>query len=227
MDIPELMTKNFFYLKGDEVFHSFFANSVYPWELLGNIGSFLLALGSQLSEEKYERVGKDIWVARSAKIAEFTTIEGPTIIGEHSQVKPGAYIRGRAFVGDECVVGNASEIKNAMLLGQVDVPHYNYVGDSILSFGAHLGAGAITSNLRSDGKNVKVRLGSESMETGLRKFGAMVAENVEIGCNAVLSPGVMVGAGSLVYPLSFVRRSIPRNSIHKNRGEITHRKLFD
>ena len=227
MDIPELMTKNFFSLKGDELFCSFFANSVYPWDLLACLGPFLMALGSQLPEERYVRTGKDVWIARSAKVAGFSTIKGPAIIGEETEVRPGAFIRGNVFVGDHCVIGNSTELKNAMLLGQVEAPHFNYIGDSILSFGAHLGAGVITSNLRSDRKNIKVRLGSAVMETGLRKFGAMIAENVEIGCNAVLSPGVLIGAGSMIYPLSFVRRSVPRNSIYKNQGEVTHRQLFE
>ncbi len=227
MDIPELMTRNFFYLKGDEVFSSFFANSVYPWDLLEHIASFILAVGSQLPEDNYIRTGKDIWIARSAKIADNTTILGPAIIGEETELRPGAYIRGKVFIGPRCVVGNSTEIKNSMLLGNVDAPHFNYIGDSILSYGAHLGAGVITSNLRSDRKDIKVRLGGELIETGLRKFGAMIAEKVEIGCNAVLSPGVLVGAGSVIYPLSFVRQSVPRNSIYKNQGEVTHRQLFE
>ena len=227
MDIPELMTKNFYYLKGDEVFHSFFANSVYPWDLLEHIASFLLVLGPQLPEEKYIQADKDVWIARSAKVADFTTIRGPAIIGEDTEVRPGAFIRGSVFVGPNCVVGNATELKNSMLLGKVEAPHFNYIGDSILSYGAHLGAGVITSNLRSDRKNIRVRLGGEVMETGLRKFGAMIAEKVEIGCNAVLNPGILIGAGSIIYPLSLVRKSVPRNSIYKNQGEVTHRQLFE
>ncbi|NLB27373.1 MAG: UDP-N-acetylglucosamine pyrophosphorylase [Clostridiaceae bacterium] len=226
MDIPELMTKNFYYLKGDEVFHSFFANSVYPWELLEHIASFLLVLGPQLPEEKYIRADKDVWIARTASVAEYVTIKGPTIIGEGCQIRPGAYIRGSAFIGEGSGVGNSTEIKNSMLLGKVEAPHFNYIGDSILSYGAHLGAGVITSNMRSDRKNIKVRLGDEVMETGLRKFGAMIAEKVEIGCNAVLNPGILIGAGSIIYPLSLVRKSVPRNSIYKNQGEVTHRQLF-
>ena len=226
MEIPELMTRNFFYLKGDEWFQSFFSNSTYPWELLDGIASFVLVLGTQLPEDRFVQTGKDVWIARTASVADYVTIKGPTIIGEGCQIRPGAYIRGSAYIGEASVIGNSTEIKNSMLLGKVEVPHFNYIGDSILSYGAHMGAGAITSNLRSDRKDIKVRLGGESLDTGRRKFGAMIAEEVEIGCNAVLNPGVMIGAGSLIYPLSLVRRSVPRNSIYKNQGQITGRDLF-
>lgn len=221
MRFDDLETKQFFKLKEEDWCRSFFSTSLYPWELLPGISAFILALGPQLSLDLYEKRGEDIWLARSARIADYATILGPAIIGEGVEIRPGAYIRGNVLVGTGSVVGNSTEIKNAILLGQVEAPHFNYIGDSILSYGAHLGAGVITSNLRSDRKNVRVICGEGQLDTGLRKFGAMVSQGVEIGCNAVLNPGVMLGAGSLVYPLSCVRQCLPPGFIFKNRGEMT------
>ena len=220
MDISQLLTRNFFHPKADEVFYPFLLDSKYPWELLGRIGSFILGLGPQLSSDLYRQGGEGVWIARSARIAEFVTIQGPAIIGDQVQVRPGAFIRGNVYVGRGSVVGNSTELKNVLLFGDVQVPHFNYVGDSILAYGAHMGAGSITSNIRADRKLISVRYGEQKIETGLRKFGAMIAEDVEIGCNAVLNPGILLGAGSIVYPLSCVRCSVPAGHIHKNEGSL-------
>ncbi len=224
MEISELLTKNFFHPKGDEVFYPLLLESKYPWELLGRIGSFILALGPQLSTDLYRQAGDQVWIARTASIAEYTTILGPAIIGEGVQVRPGAFIRGNAYVGKGSVVGNSTELKNAFLFGDVQVPHFNYIGDSVLSYGAHMGAGSITSNLRADHKSVTVRYGEEKIETGIRKFGALIAENVEVGCNAVLNPGVLLGAGSVIYPLSCVRSSVPPGHVYKNDDSLTPKR---
>lgn len=223
MSLNQLKTSQFFHLEGDERFLTLLESSVYPWEMLAEIAPFILSLGPQLSRDLFDLVDNNIWIARSATIADYTTIRGPTIICENVDVRPGAYIRGSAFVGPDSVVGNSTELKNVLLFGRVDVPHFNYIGDSILSYGAHMGAGSITSNLRSDRSHITVHLGSETLDTGLRKFGAMIAENVEVGCNAVLNPGVCLSANSMVYPLSCVRVSVPCGYIHKHSGELARR----
>lgn len=223
MPLNFLKTKHFFHPNSDEPFYSLLESSVYPWEILSEIASFIDSLGPLLSHDLFDQIGENIWVSRSATIADYATIKGPTIICENVEVRPGAYIRGNVYIGSDSVVGNSSELKNVLLLGRVDVPHFNYIGDSILSYGAHMGAGSITSNLRADRENITVRMGSEKIDTGLRKFGAMIAENVEVGCNAVLNPGVCLGANSVVYPLSCVRVSVPPDCIHKHSGELVSR----
>ncbi len=220
MSLDDLKTVQFFNIDENALFYGFFSDSLYPWELLAKISSFVKALGASLSSCDYEKIGDDIWISKEATISEFSTIQGPAIIEAGAQLRPGAFIRGNAYIGPSTVVGTATEIKNSLLLGHVEVPHYNYIGDSILAVGAHMGAGSITSNLRADKRSVTVRYKDESFDTGLRKFGAMVAESVEVGCNAVLNPGVMIGAKSIVYPLSSVRISVPPHHIHKQTGEI-------
>lgn len=197
-----------------------FKENTYAWELLARIKSFIVELGSTLSEEKFEKRGDDIWVARSAKIAPTAYIAGPCIIDEDAEIRHCAFIRGSAIVGKKCVVGNSTELKNVILFNNVQVPHYNYVGDSILGYKSHMGAGSITSNVKSDKKPVAVSYKSERIETGLKKFGAMIGDNVEIGCGSVLNPGTVIGAGSNVYPLSAVRGYVPANSIYKKAGEV-------
>jgi NDP-sugar pyrophosphorylase family protein len=219
----ELKTDQFFTLTGQEYLYPLFRESLYPWEILPMIASYIKALGPKLPSDRFEQKGDMIWIARSASIAEYTTIIGPAIIGESVEVRPGAYIRGNVFVGEGSVVGNATELKNAILLGKVEVPHFNYIGDSILSYGAHLGAGVITSNLRSDRNTVHIRFGNKRISTDLRKLGALIAENVEVGCNAVLNPGVMLARGSTVYPLSNVRQYVPADFIYKTNGEMIRR----
>ena len=193
---------------------------VYPWEALSGIGELILSIGKNLSEDKYEKRGDDIWIAKSAHVFESAYIKGPCIIGENTEVRHCAFIRGNALVGSDCVVGNSTELKNVILFNHVQVPHYNYLGDSILGAYAHMGAGSITSNVKSDKKNIVIKDGTTRIETGLRKIGAFLGDHVEIGCGSVLNPGSLIGRGTIVYPLSSVRGAVPEKSIYKGRGEI-------
>ena len=193
---------------------------VYPWEALSGIGELILSIGKNLSKDKYEKRGDDIWIAKSAHVFESAYIKGPCIIGENTEVRHCAFIRGNALVGSDCVVGNSTELKNVILFNHVQVPHYNYVGDSILGAYAHMGAGSITSNVKSDKKNIVIKDGTTRIETGLRKIGAFLGDHVEIGCGSVLNPGSLIGRGTIVYPLSSVRGAVPEKSIYKGRGEI-------
>lgn len=192
----------------------------YPWEALPKIKDFILSLGPTLSKDEYEEKGENVWIAKSAKIYPNNYIAGPCIIGPETEVRPGAFIRGNALVGAKCVVGNSTELKNVILFNNVQVPHYNYVGDSILGYKAHMGAGSITSNVKSDKMLVVVHNEGENIATGLKKFGAMLGDNVEVGCNSVLNPGTIIGKSSNVYPTSCVRGVIPEKSIHKNNGTV-------
>lgn len=200
-----------------------FTGATYPWEVLPKISAFILQLGSTLSEEEYEKVGEDVWIAKSATVAPTAYIHGPAIIGKNAEVRHCAFIRGNAIVGEGAVVGNSTELKNVVLFNKVQVPHYNYVGDSILGYKAHMGAGSITSNVKSDKKLVVVKDGKERIETGLKKFGAMLGDEVEVGCGSVLNPGTVVGRHSNIYPLSSVREVVPANSIYKRRGEVAEK----
>ena len=195
----------------------------YPWEALPKIEEFIIELGNKLDPDKYEKRGENIWIAKSAKVYPTAYINGPAIIGENAEVRHCAFIRGKAIVGNGAVVGNSTELKNVILFNKVQVPHYNYVGDSILGFKAHMGAGSITSNVKSDKKLVIVKNGKEQIETGLKKFGAMLGDNVEVGCNSVLNPGTVVGRNTNIYPLSCVRGVIPSKSIYKNKSEIVEK----
>ena len=187
---------------------------VYPWEALAKIKETVRAIGATLPEDRYDHPAEDVWIARSASIAPTASITGPCIIGENTEVRPGAFLRGSILVGDGCVVGNSTELKNCILFDGVQVPHYNYVGDSILGYLAHMGAGAITSNVKGDKKLVVVH-GEQHYETGCKKFGAMLGDYAEIGCNSVLNPGTVIGRDTQVYPLSSVRGVIPARSIVK------------
>ena len=200
-----------------------FEGATYPWEVLPKISAFILQLGSTLSEEEYEKIGEDVWIARSATVAPTAYIHGPAIIGKNAEVRHCAFIRGNAIVGEGAVVGNSTELKNVVLFNKVQVPHYNYVGDSILGYKAHMGAGSITSNVKSDKKLVVVKDGRERIETGLKKFGAMLGDEVEVGCGSVLNPGTVVGRHSSIYPLSSVREVVPADSIYQKRGEVAAR----
>ncbi|MCR4745240.1 MAG: UDP-N-acetylglucosamine pyrophosphorylase [Lachnospiraceae bacterium] len=196
----------------------------YPWEALSGIGDMIIKIGESLDPEIYEKKGENIWIAKSAKVWPTVSITGPCIIGERTEVRQCAFIRGKALVGDDCVVGNSTELKNVILFNHVQVPHYNYVGDSILGYYSHMGAGSITSNVKSDKALVVVKsLDGEKIETGLKKFGAMLGDHVEIGCNSVLNPGTVVGRGSNVYPTSCVRGVIPEGSIYKAQDNIVKR----
>ena len=197
-----------------------FNGVTYPWEVLPKISSFILELGATLSEDKYEKRGENVWVAKSAKVAPTAFINGPAIIGKDAEVRHCAFIRGNAIVGEGAVVGNSTELKNVILFNKVQVPHYNYVGDSVLGYKSHMGAGSITSNVKSDKKLVVVKAGDEKIETGMKKFGAMLGDEVEVGCGSVLNPGTVVGNHSNIYPLSSVRGFVPANSIYKKQGEV-------
>ncbi len=193
----------------------------YPWEALSGIGELIKKIGETLDPEIYEKKGEDIWIAKSAKVWPTVSITGPCIIGERTEVRQCAFIRGKALVGDDCVVGNSTELKNVILFNHVQVPHYNYVGDSILGFYSHMGAGSITSNVKSDKALVVVKSRSgEKIETGLKKFGAMLGDHVEVGCNSVLNPGTVVGRNSNIYPTSCVRGVIEENSIFKANDNV-------
>lgn len=199
-------------------------NLTYPWEALPKIADYIIELGNKLDSEKYEKKGENIWIAKTAKVYPSAYITGPAIIGEDAEIRHCAFIRGKVIVGNGAVVGNSTELKNVILFNKVQVPHYNYVGDSILGYKSHLGAGAITSNVKSDKKLVVVKGKEEQIETGIKKFGAMVGDNVEVGCGSVLNPGTVVGKNTNIYPLSSVRGVVPENSIYKNKNEIVDKK---
>ena len=191
----------------------------YPWEALSGIKELILALGPELGEDYVEREPQ-VWVHRTAKIFPSAFLGAPCIIGARTEVRHCAFIRGSALVGDDCVVGNSVELKNVILFDHVQTPHYNYVGDSILGYFSHMGAGSITSNVKSDKRLVVVHNGAEQVETGLKKFGAMLGDYVEVGCNSVLNPGTVIGRHSNIYPTSCVRGVVPAHSIWKNSGEV-------
>ena len=200
-----------------------FEGVTYPWEVLPKISSFILELGATLSEEEYEKREENVWVAKSAKVASTAFIAGPAIIGKNAEIRHCAFIRGNAIVGEGAVVGNSTELKNVVLFNKVQVPHYNYVGDSILGFRAHMGAGSITSNVKSDKKLVIVKTPEGPIETGIKKFGAMIGNDVEVGCGSVLNPGSVIGSNTNIYPLSSVRGYVPANSIYKKQGEVAEK----
>lgn len=197
-----------------------FEGKTYPWEVLPEIKDFILKLGKTLDPDEYEYREGDIWIAKSAKIAPTACINGPAIIGKDTEVRHCAFIRGNAIVGEDCVVGNSTELKNVVLFNCVQVPHYNYVGDAVLGYKSHMGAGSICSNVKSDKRLVVVKDGEEKIETGLKKFGAMLGDHVEVGCGSVLNPGTVIGRNSNIYPLSPVRGCVPADSIYKSRTEI-------
>ena len=197
-----------------------FEGATYPWELLPKISAFIIELGNRLPEDKYEKRGENVWIAKSATVFPTAYINGPCIIDEEAEVRHCAFIRGNAIVGKGAVVGNSTELKNVILFNKVQVPHYNYVGDSILGYKSHMGAGSITSNVKSDKTLVVVKSPYGNIETGLKKMGAMLGDNVEVGCNSVLNPGTVIGRCSNVYPTSMVRGFIEPDSIYKKQGEI-------
>ncbi len=202
---------------------SLFTETTYPWEVLPKISQFIVELGKTLSAELYDNPKENVWIAKSAKVMESAFIQGPAIIGEESEVRHGAFIRGNALVGRGCVVGNSTELKNVILFDGVQVPHYNYVGDSILGYKAHMGAGSITSNVKSDKTLVVVKDEEEEHATELKKAGAFLGDRVEVGCGSVLNPGTVVGRDSQIYPLSMVRGVVKEKSIYKKQGEIAEK----
>lgn len=198
-------------------------STTYPWEVLPKINEFIIKIGNKLSKDNYKKVGENVWIAKTAKVAPTAYINGPAIIGENAEVRHCAFIRGNAIVGEGAVVGNSTELKNVILFNKVQVPHYNYVGDSILGYKSHMGAGSITSNVKSDKKLVVVKNGKEKIETGMKKFGAMIGDEVEVGCGSILNPGTVIGKNSNIYPLSSVRGVVAKNSIYKKQGEIVRK----
>lgn len=223
MSMESVMIKNLYNL--DETIASeLFEGKTYPWELLPLIKEFIIKLGNTLDLDEYDKIGENIWAAKSAKIAPTASINGPCIIGKDAEIRQCAFIRGNAIVGEGAVVGNSTELKNVILFNKVQVPHYNYVGDSILGYKAHMGAGSITSNVKSDKKLVVVHGKDFAIETEMKKFGAMLGDHVEVGCNSVLNPGTVVGRNSNIYPLSCVRGVVPENSIFKNKDEIVTKR---
>lgn len=201
-----------------------FEGKTYPWEVLPEIGTFIKKLGESLDPEEYERRGEDVWIARTASVAPTACVNGPAIIGKNAEVRHCAFIRGNAIVGEGSVVGNSTELKNVVLFNSVQVPHYNYVGDSVLGYKSHMGAGSICSNVKSDKKLVVVKNGEEKIETGLKKFGAMLGDHVEVGCGSVLNPGTVIGRNTNIYPLSPVRGCVSADSIYKKAGDIVKKK---
>ncbi|MDY2790335.1 MAG: UDP-N-acetylglucosamine pyrophosphorylase [Lachnospiraceae bacterium] len=196
----------------------------YPWEVLPHIGDFIVELGKKLPKEEYEQRGENIWIHKTATVFDSAYINGPCIIGKNSEVRQCAFIRGNALVGENCVVGNSTELKNVILFNVVQVPHYNYVGDSILGFHSHMGAGSITSNVKSDKTLVVVKEKEEQIATGLKKFGAMLGDYVEVGCNSVLNPGTVIGCHTNIYPVSCVRGVVPAHSIFKRADAIVSKE---
>ena len=192
----------------------------YPWEVLAHIEEFILELGKCLPKDEYDQVGENVWIHKTAKVYDSAYINGPAIICKDAEIRHCAFIRGKAIVGEGAVVGNSTELKNVILFNKVQVPHYNYVGDAVLGYKSHMGAGSICSNVKSDKKLVVVKDSDEKIETGLKKFGAMLGDHVEVGCGSVLNPGTVIGRNTNIYPLSPVRGCIPADSIYKNAAEI-------
>ncbi len=205
------------------VAHEIFDGKIYPHEVLGEIKGFILKLGGALPQERFYSPEDGIWIAKSASIAKTAAICAPCIIDENAEIRHGAFIRGSAVIGKGCVVGNSTELKNVILFDGVQVPHYNYVGDSILGYRSHMGAGSITSNVKSDKTHVKISYGDGTIMTEMKKIGAILGDGVEVGCGCVLNPGSVVGRGTNIYPLSSVRGYIPAGRIYKNQGEIAEK----
>lgn len=218
------LTVNDLYDLNETIAKDIFDDVTYPWEVLPKIGDFIVELGKTLSKEEYDQVEENVWIAKSANVFPSAYIHGPAIIGKDAEVRHCAFIRGNAIVGEGAVVGNSTELKNVILFNKVQVPHYNYVGDSVLGYKAHMGAGSITSNVKSDKKLVVVKTPEGGIETGRKKFGAMLGDEVEVGCGTVLNPGSVVGRHTNIYPLSSVRGYVPAGSIYKRQGEVVEKK---
>ena len=210
--MEEVKIKNLYNLN-ETIAAKVFEGVTYPWEVLPKISDFIIQLGNTLDLNDYDKIEDNIWIAKSAKVAPTAFIAGPAIIGKNAEIRHCAFIRGNAIVGENAVVGNSTELKNVILFNNVQVPHYNYVGDSILGYKAHMGAGSITSNVKADKKLVVVKNGTERIETGLKKFGAMIGDNVEVGCGSILNPGTVIGMNTNIYPLSSVRGVVTKNKM--------------
>ena len=222
--MEEVKINNLYNLE-ETIAKDIFKDCMYPWEVLPKIKDFIITLGESLDKNEYKKIGDNIWIANSAKIAPTAYINGPAIIGKNAEVRHCAFIRGSAIVGENAVVGNSTELKNVILFNNVQVPHYNYVGDSILGYKSHMGAGSVTSNVKSDKKLVVVKKKKKKIETGLKKFGCMVGDNVEVGCGSILNPGSVIGRNTNIYPLSSVRGVVKANSIYKKQGEIVEKNV--
>ena len=222
--MSEIMIKDL-YNMNETIAAELFDGLTYPWEALPKIGEFIKKLGETLDPEEYDKVGEDVWIAKSANVFPSAYVHGPAIIGKDAEVRHCAFIRGKAIVGENCVVGNSTELKNVILFNNVQVPHYNYVGDSILGFKSHMGAGSITSNVKSDKTIVTINYQGEKLNTGLKKMGAILGNYVEVGCNSVLNPGTVIGSNTNVYPLSSVRGFIPRGCIFKKQTNIVQKDI--
>ena len=221
--MEECKNKQLFSIE-ETIAKSLFTAFQYPWEVLAEIGNYILEIGPTLDTELFDQVGENVWIAKSAKVYPTASITGPCIIDEEAEVRHCAFIRGHALIGKKTVVGNSTELKNVILFNHVQVPHYNYVGDSILGFYAHMGAGSITSNVKSDKSLVVIKNKIEEIPTNRKKVGAILGDHVEVGCNSVLNPGTVIGKNSNVYPLSSVRGVVPANSIYKNGNEIVEKR---
>ena len=221
--MKEITVKEMYTLE-ETIAKDIFDGVTYPWEVLPKISEFILKLGETLPEEEYDKVGDDVWIARSANVFSSAYIKGPALIGKNAEIRQCAFIRGNAIVGEGAVVGNSTELKNVILFNKVQVPHYNYVGDSILGYKSHMGAGSITSNVKSDKTLVVVKTPEGNIETGLKKFGAMLGDEVEVGCGTILNPGSVVGSHTNIYPLSSVRGFVPSGSIYKKQGEVVEKQ---
>lgn len=219
----EQITISALYDLNETIAADIFKDFTYPWEVLAKIGDFIKELGKTLPEDEYEQRAEDVWVAKSATVYPTAYINGPCIIGKDAEVRHCAFIRGKAIVGEGAVVGNSTELKNVILFNKVQVPHYNYVGDSILGYKAHMGAGSITSNVKSDKKLITIKAPDMPIDTGIKKIGAFLGDGVEVGCGSVLNPGTIVGRNSNIYPLSSVRGFVPAGSIYKNKTEIVEK----
>ena len=219
----EQITISALYDLNETIAADIFKDCTYPWEVLAKIGDFIKELGKTLPEDEYEQRAEDVWVAKSATVYPTAYINGPCIIGKEAEVRHCAFIRGKAIVGEGAVVGNSTELKNVILFNKVQVPHYNYVGDSILGYKAHMGAGSITSNVKSDKKLITIKAPDMPIDTGIKKIGAFLGDGVEVGCGSVLNPGTIVGRNSNIYPLSSVRGFVPAGSIYKTKTEIVEK----
>lgn len=217
--VKQVECSNLFSLE-NTIASDIFQGKIYPYEVLGEIGDFILNLGKNLDPDVFEERKPNVWIAKSAKVAESASITGPCIIDEEAEIRHCAFIRGNAIVGKKSVVGNSTELKNVILFDCVQVPHYNYVGDSVLGYRSHMGAGSITSNVKSDKTLISCRIGNKKIDTKLKKFGAILGDCVEIGCGTVLNPGTIIGKNTNIYPLSMVRGFVPQNSIYKKAGEV-------
>ena len=222
--IEELTIEALFDLK-ETIASELFADKIYPWEVLAEIKDFILRLGKTLPEDEYDHPSEDVWIAKTAKVAPTASVNGPCIIGRNAEVRHCAFIRGSAIVGEDAVVGNSTELKNVVLFNKVQVPHYNYVGDSVLGYKSHMGAGSITSNVKSDKTLVEVKKDGEVIKTGLKKMGAVLGDNVEVGCGSILNPGTVIGSNTNIYPLSSVRGYVPSKSIYKKQGEVAEKMV--